>query len=76
MIWWKGRGWWVALLVAGIIAGAQKALGNSNGLPVGALAAAVAAFLVSDKESSFFSIPVRFFPPLLVLIAIVGYFKH
>ena len=70
MMWWRGNGLWLALLVALIIVGATK-VGHSA-LTAGLVAAAVIVFLMRDDESSFYSFPVRYWPPLLLLLAVMN----
>lgn len=67
MMWWRGNGLWLALLVALIFVGAAK-LGHTA-LTVGLVASAVIIYLLRDDESSFYSFPVRYWPPLLLLLA-------
>lgn len=78
MIWWKGSGLWMGILVALAIVSAQKTLGPI-GVPVGCLSAAGIVLLLkgkSEEGSALFSIPVRFWPALLVLLAAFTFIKR
>lgn len=77
MMWWRGQGLWIGLLVALIIVSAGRSLGNKLGVPVGCASAAVIVFGLrgwAGNESSLYSIPVRFWPPLLIALAALTYF--
>jgi hypothetical protein len=68
----------MGLLVAVCIVSANKALGQL-GVAVGCASAAVLVFTlrkVIDEESSLYSFPVRFWPPLLGGLSILSYFSR
>lgn len=74
MIWWTGKGFAMALLVALIIVSASK--GGSTWEAIGLVASAVIVFILREwagEESSVFSIPVRYWPPVLLVIAVLVY---
>ncbi len=77
MMWWRGQGLSLGLLVALIIVSAGRSLGNQLGVPVGCASAAVIVFGLkgwAGKGSSLYSVPVRFWPPLLITVAALAYF--
>jgi hypothetical protein len=71
MMWWRGSGLWMAGIVAFIVYSASQQ-GSPLMLAGGFVAAAVIIHLVRDEESSFYSLRVRYWPPLLILCAIVA----
>lgn len=77
-MWWRGNGLWAGLLVALIVAGAGK-VGGHPGTAAGLAASAGLIFLFRESigaESSLYSVPVRFWPPaLLVLSVLVAFGK-
>lgn len=78
MIWWKGNGMWLGLIVALIIVGAGRALGTKNGIPAGCVSAAALMFALrgsAGQDSSLFSVPVRIWPYLLLALAALTYFQ-
>jgi hypothetical protein len=81
MIWWKGKGLWLGIFVLAIIVAGGKAVGGKYGFPAGCAAAAVLTFVVSSLEgpdeepSSLYSVPMRFWPYLLIAIGALGLLK-
>lgn len=74
MMWWTGKGLWMGTLVALIVVSATS--GGSTRGALGFLAAAVIVFVLRDwagEESSLYSVPVRHWPPLLLLCAAFVY---
>jgi hypothetical protein len=74
MIWWRGNGLWAAILIALIVVSADKAFGTDIGVRIGLVSSAALVFLLRDffgKESSVYSIPVRFWPVALLILAII-----
>ena len=69
MMWWRGRGLWLGLLVAIVIILAGKA--GPSGMSTGFLVSAVAIHFLKDEESSLYSFPVRYWPPLLLICAVL-----
>jgi multisubunit Na+/H+ antiporter MnhE subunit len=69
MMWWKGNGLMLALLVAAIIYSAGKLgpFGTVGGLVV----SAIVSYIFRDDESSFYSFRVKFWPPLFLFLAVV-----
>lgn len=77
MIWWRGNGIWALTLVALIVFSAGRAIGTSFGVPLGLASAAVLVFVTGpiwDKEASAFSIPVRYWPIVLLIVAALAFF--
>ncbi|QQP96720.1 hypothetical protein [Lysobacter enzymogenes] len=76
MVWWRGNGLWIGLLVAAGIASANKCLGPI-GVAIACLASAAILFGVrgSLEDSSLFSIPTRFWWPVLLVLGILVLFK-
>lgn len=77
MIWWRGDGHWVGILVALCIISAEKTLG-AKGVAIGCIAAAGIVLAIGgfiSEGSSMFSVPVKMWPYLLVLFAVIGYFS-
>ncbi len=74
MIWWKGNGLWMGILVALFVMGSHQ-LGGPRGVPLGLLAAAILLYLMKSglEDSSLYSIPARFWPPLLFVLALLCY---
>ena len=78
MIWWKGQGLLMGTLVALCIVSAGKAYAI-HGVTIGLGSAAVLVFLARnwiDESSSLYSIPVRFWPPLLAGLSLLTFFKR
>jgi hypothetical protein len=72
MIWWRGGGLWILFLAAGPAAAAIK-LGATR-TAIAYAASAVLIFLLRDvigRESALFSVPTRFWPPLLLVVALL-----
>ena len=77
MIWWKGGGLWMGILVALVVVSAGKTFGPV-GTSIGLLTAGVIVLFMKglvDAESSLFSVPVRFWPWLLLVLAALTYWK-
>ncbi|MFK3651502.1 hypothetical protein ACI2IY_24165 [Lysobacter enzymogenes] len=76
MVWWRGNGLWIGLLVAACIAAADKCLGHI-GVAIACLASAAILFGVrgSLEDSSLFSIPTWFWWPGLFALGILVLFK-
>lgn len=76
MIWWRGNGLWMGLLVALCIVVANKCFGPI-GVAIGCLASAAMVFALKGwlEDSSLFSIPTRFWWPLLLALGIIVLFK-
>lgn len=74
MIWWRGNGLWMGILVALFVMGGNQ-LGGPRGVPLGLLAAAILLYLMRSalEESSLYSIPARFWPPLLFVLSVLCY---
>jgi hypothetical protein len=68
---WKGRGLVLLLLVAAIVYGAGKygPVAMANGL----LLSAVIVYFLRDDESHVYYFRVKFWPPLLVVLAALVY---
>lgn len=72
MIWWRGKGLWI-----GFFACLPAVLAGKLGAQNVALAYAGSATLIYllrdwlEAESSLFSIPTRFWPPLLLAVALL-----
>lgn len=79
MIWWRGRGLWMGLLIALFIVSAQRSLGEI-GVPIGCIASAAMIFFMrnwlDEEESSLFSIPTRFWWPALLGLSIILFIKR
>jgi hypothetical protein len=78
MFWWTGRGIWVLGIAALFVLPLQKATGGTS-IAFGLAAAAATIFFLRSwfGESSLFSIPVRFWPALLLVLALMSAFgKH
>ena len=72
MIWWRGGGLWILFLAAAPAAAAIKLGATRTALAYAA--SAVLIFLLRDvigRESAVFSIPTRFWPPLLLVVALL-----
>lgn len=76
MIWWRGRGLWMGLLVALCIFSTGQLFGEV-GVPIGCAASAAMIFFLKDwlGESSLYSIPARFWSLLLLGLSIVLFIK-
>lgn len=77
MIWWRGNGIWALALVALIVVSAGRAIGTNLGVPLGLASAAVLVFTLQfiwDKDASAFSVPVRYWPILLLILAALAFF--
>ena len=75
MMWWRGKGLWMAALVALVIVTAGR--GGPSGMAAGLAAAAVLVFVLrgwAGEESSFYSFPVRYWPPVLLGCAVLAFF--
>ncbi|RIX42442.1 MAG: hypothetical protein D3M94_18030 [Rhodocyclales bacterium GT-UBC] len=70
MIWWKGNGLWLGLLVALAVVSASKAIGPA-GIPLGLLAAAAILLALRSvfQDASLYSVSFRARPPLLIVLA-------
>jgi hypothetical protein len=77
MIWWKGNGLWLGTLVALIIIGANKTLGQF-GLPLGFLSSALILLGLKTvfEDSSLYSVPYKAWPPVLFVLAALTFFTH
>jgi hypothetical protein len=76
MFWWKGGGLWMGILVALVVFSAGQTFGPV-GTPIGLLTAGVIVQFMKGlvhEESSLFSIPVRFWPWLLLVLAVLTFF--
>ncbi|MDP3927056.1 MAG: hypothetical protein Q8Q84_27375 [Hydrogenophaga sp.] len=76
MIWWRGSGLWIGLFAFLPAFGAIK-LGAMN-VAIAYAASAVLVYLLRDwfePESALFSIPTRYWPPLLLLISLIVQFS-
>ena len=76
MIWWRGGGLWILFLAAGPAAAAIQLGATRTALAYAA--SAVLIFLARDvigRESALFSIPTRFWPPLLLVVALLVQFS-
>lgn len=74
MIWWRGNGLWMGTLVALIVISASG--GGPKRLALGFAAAAVLVYLLHDSgddESSLYSFRVRYWPPLLLVLAALAF---
>ena len=74
--WWRGNGLWIAFFAFG----PAVAMGKLGATRVGLAYAmsAVLLFLIRDwigRDSALFSIPTRFWPPLVLLIALLVQFS-
>lgn len=72
-MWWRGNGLWAGLLIALIVAGAGK-VGGHPGTAAGLAASAGLIFLFRESigaESSLYSVPVRFWPPVLLVLSVL-----
>lgn len=68
---------WAMTLVALMVLAAERALGSHRGMPLGLLAAAVSVFILKnvwEEGSSFCSLPVRYWPPCLLVLAVITFF--
>jgi hypothetical protein len=75
MIWWRGNGLWIGLL-AGIPVFAIGKLGATH-LAIPYAVSAVLIYLLRDwigRDSALFSIPTRFWPPLLLAVSLLVQF--
>ncbi|QJR12009.1 hypothetical protein DSM104443_03092 [Usitatibacter rugosus] len=75
---WKGNGHWAALLVALIIVGAGKALGPI-GTSAGLAVSGVLMFLLHGafgEDASAFYFPVKYWPCLLLPLAVLTFFSR
>jgi hypothetical protein len=71
MIWWRGGGLWIGFF-AGIPVLALNKLGTTH-IAIGYAISAAIVFMIRDwfgPGSSLFSIPTRFWPPLLLALAL------
>jgi len=76
MIWWRGKGLVMGLIVAILVVGGGGAHLGKYGVAIGLVAAAVASFALKEwagEESSLYSIPVRFWPWGLVVLAALAF---
>lgn len=76
MIWWRGGGLWILFLAAAPAAAAIKLGATRTALAYAA--SAVLIFLLRNvigRESAVFSIPTRFWPPLLLVVALLVQFS-
>ncbi len=76
MIWWRGNGLWLGLLVC-LPAISAGALGPSM-VAAAYASSAVLIFVLRDTigaESALYSIPTRFWPPILLVLALVIQFS-
>lgn len=56
---------------------AERALGSHRGVPLGLLAAAVSVFILKnvwEEGSSVYGIPVSYWPPCLLVLAVISFF--
>jgi hypothetical protein len=70
MIWWTGYGFWIGLLISLCVYAGDKAFGHLGG-EIGLICAAVILFPLKylfDESTSFFSVPLKFWPQLLILL--------
>lgn len=74
MIWWRGNGMWLATLVAVIVLAAGQ--GGPRMCATGLLLSAVIIHFLKDEESSLYSFPVRYWPPLLGLCSLLVFFDR
>ena len=75
MIWWRGKGLWIGFFAFFPVVLVSK-LGALHLAPAYA-ASATLIYLLRDwleAESSLFSIPTRFWPPLLLAVALLVQF--
>ena len=73
MLIWSGKGLWLGTLVALSIVSAGKSLGPW-GVSVGCVCAAAMLLALNPwagEGSSFFFVPARYWPPLLLLLALI-----
>lgn len=78
MVWWKGNGHWLGLLVALAINSAVRTLGVKIGLPAGCIAAGLMVLALKNwagEEASLYSIPTRIWPPVLFAFAGIAYYN-
>jgi len=76
MIWWRGSGLWIGLIACLPAVGAIK-LGATN-VAIAYAASAVLVYLLREwfePESALFSIPTRYWPPLLLLVSLIVQFS-
>lgn len=76
MIWWRGKGLWIGFFACFPVVAASK-LGSSH-LAIPYAASAAVIYLLRDwlgKESALFSVPTRFWPPLLLVISLLIQFR-
>lgn len=77
MIWWRGRGLWIPLIVALPILSASN-IDNGYVGSLAFLAAALFVFALRDwlgEDSAIYSIRTKYWPPLLVVLAILSCFE-
>jgi len=76
MIWWRGSGLWIGLL-AFLPAVAASKIGATNVAIAYASSAALTYLLRGwfEPDSALFSIPTRYWPPLLLLISLLVQFS-
>lgn len=75
MIWWRGKGLWIGFLGFSPVVLAGKLGAQHLAIPYAASAAMI--YLLRDwlgEESALFSIPTRFWPPLLLAVSLLVQF--
>ncbi|MFO1379515.1 MAG: hypothetical protein U1F63_03975 [Chitinivorax sp.] len=75
MIWWRGRGLWIGFIAGAPVWSIGK-LGATH-FAIAYAASAALIYLLRDwlgEESALFSIPTRFWPPLLLAVSLLVQF--